>query len=741
MNKKGFTLIEILAVIIIIAIIVLIAVPSVSSSIENSRKSAYIDIINSYTNKVKNEITSRNIVLKKDGSTYYIPIDILDVENGAVASPYGDWATIDTNIRYLAMDDDEVLTCDGVAQKTVTKTASIPSYMIYNERLAEYDDNGKTYEKVSQGCIPAGTVHEAYVVVRYNKTKNKYDYYWTSRDVTGHTVALEDVDTITAKDIVIKDAPIISLNTTKKYAAASNNTSNRTKFDYDEVTARSSFANSKVSLYFKNKNLTGGSAALKMTAAEARKCFEFKVINGNAIQIINYDKTCGPEVEVPSEIDGYPVTTIGSDAFNGKGLTKVVIHDGVTTIGSYAFYNNQISELYLPNTKVSIGGMAFARNQLTEINISKNTSISGGSFSNNKIPEDQAFIYLLDSNGNPDYTTLLGYAGSEKNLVIPDSVNGVALKTIAGSAFRSMSLKSVVIPDSVERINSWAFAGNSLTSIDWPSNLKIIESVAFQSNGLTTLSNLPSTITSMGARAFNGNKVNDGSEYVYARYSDGRINYTTLVSYAGSNKNIYIPDEVDGVALTNINDWAFYGCGIKEILNIPSTVTKIGAQAFINNSVPDSKNPFIYKRKSDGTVDYSTIISYAGSNDNVVIPGEVEDTKLTTIAANSFTWSGLKSIVIPEGVTTIGGTAFAYNSIKQITVPSTISADGLGSNCFGKTGYPNNYNKALVKIIYNGENPLKWAKATGATTNNGTFVTGTLEHAAGNIEIVAPETS
>ena len=40
-NKKGFTLIEIIAVVIIIGIIALIAIPSVSSYINNTRNTTY----------------------------------------------------------------------------------------------------------------------------------------------------------------------------------------------------------------------------------------------------------------------------------------------------------------------------------------------------------------------------------------------------------------------------------------------------------------------------------------------------------------------------------------------------------------------------------------------------------------------------------------------------------------------------------------------------------------------------
>ena len=45
MKNKGFTLIEIIAVVIILGILAIIAVPTVSNYIESSRKSAYVQTI------------------------------------------------------------------------------------------------------------------------------------------------------------------------------------------------------------------------------------------------------------------------------------------------------------------------------------------------------------------------------------------------------------------------------------------------------------------------------------------------------------------------------------------------------------------------------------------------------------------------------------------------------------------------------------------------------------------------
>ena len=739
MKKKGFTLIELLAVIIIIGIIMMISIPSVTSIIDETRKKAYVDVINTYTDAVKKQVEARKFNIKKDGATYYVPVDLIDIDTGKNESPYGEWAVITQPIRYLAYDDDEVLTCPGVSQKVVESNAQATSYKIYNNKLKEYDNNGKAYNKVSQGCIPAGTIHEAYVVIRYDKNNGEYVYSWTSRDASGHAVFMETVDTITYKDVMVSRAPILAFESTTKKAVATNNSSISTTFDYDEVTGRSGFANSRVALYFPDKDLSGGSAALRVSEQEAQKCFEFHYLSDTTCAIDFYYKSCGPVVEIPSEINGHTVTTISSYAFQSKGLTTVIIHDGVTTIGSYAFNSNSITELYLPNTPVSIGTYAFSNNKLDEINLPTNATLSGGSFTNNAIPPDRAFIYKLNSDGTTDYTTVLGYANTTKTLNIPDEVNGVKLKTIAGHAFRGMGLTSVHIPDTVETIGSYAFYNNKLTSVTYPSQLKSIGEAGFQSNQLTTTANLPSSLTSLGVRSFNNNSVNDGSEFVYARKKvdgHGAVDYTNIVSYAGSNKYITIPDTKEGVALKKIDGVAFHSSGIKAIYHIPSTVTSIANTSFSSNQCTGEDDQFIYKRNNDGSIDYTTIIGYAGASREVHIPASKNGVALTTIAGSAFTWNGLKKVWIPEGVVTISGSAFRYNSITEIHVPNSVTS--IGANAFGKTGNPHNYNGKLTKIYYSGTNEFDWSSITGAGSNvSATFAQGTIHHPNGDIQVIA----
>ena len=80
-NKKGFTLVELLAVIVIMGILMMVAIPSVTRTIENSRKDTFVDIAKSYGNAVRTLWTSDNLTCNGvvssavDDGDYYILIN------------------------------------------------------------------------------------------------------------------------------------------------------------------------------------------------------------------------------------------------------------------------------------------------------------------------------------------------------------------------------------------------------------------------------------------------------------------------------------------------------------------------------------------------------------------------------------------------------------------------------------------------------------------------------------------
>ena len=87
-KDKGFTLIEIISVVIVLGILLIIAIPAVSKNIMDSRDSSYVASIKKYIEAARNEVTGYEYIVNDPDTTYYIPTKCLAVENGE-KSPYG----------------------------------------------------------------------------------------------------------------------------------------------------------------------------------------------------------------------------------------------------------------------------------------------------------------------------------------------------------------------------------------------------------------------------------------------------------------------------------------------------------------------------------------------------------------------------------------------------------------------------------------------------------------------------
>ena len=86
----------------------------------------------------------------------------------------------------------------------------------------------------------------------------------------------------------------------------------------------------------------------------------YNVTDTGEIEIAKCNKDAATVVNIPTEIDGKPVTSIGKHAFSGFSLTEITIPDSVASIGEYAFYGcTSLTEITIPNSVVDIGESAF----------------------------------------------------------------------------------------------------------------------------------------------------------------------------------------------------------------------------------------------------------------------------------------------------------------------------------------------------------------------------------------------
>lgn len=112
---------------------------------------------------------------------------------------------------------------------------------------------------------------------------------------------------------------------------------------------------------------------------------------------------------------------------------------------------------------------------------------------------EEAFTYSVRGTD----ATITGYTGEDRDVVVPEQIDGMTVVAIGGRAFYGDAIRSITLPDTVQSIGKRAFAGcTSLISVQLPAQLQTIDDEAFQGcTQLQTLS-LPGQLREIGSSAF-----------------------------------------------------------------------------------------------------------------------------------------------------------------------------------------------------------------------------------------------
>ena len=94
--------------------------------------------------------------------------------------------------------------------------------------------------------------------------------------------------------------------------------------------------------------------------AESYGDYSYKVLDNGTVEITSYSGS-EEKVDIPAEIDGKSVTSIGSYAFKSSLCTDVTIPDSVISIGKSAFFDCALlTSITIPNSIKNVGNYAFS---------------------------------------------------------------------------------------------------------------------------------------------------------------------------------------------------------------------------------------------------------------------------------------------------------------------------------------------------------------------------------------------
>ena len=398
---------------------------------------------------------------------------------------------------------------------------------------------------------------------------------------------------------------------------------------------------------------------------------EYGVLDDGTVEITGYNGSA-EKVDIPAEIDGKSVTSIGNRAFNGcTSLTSITIPNSVTEIGSGAFSScTSLTSIKIPDSVMQIGDYVFVGcTNLIEIEVETDnkfySSDKGVLFNKNKTeiicyPAGiKDTIYLI-----PSSVTSIGKRAFQNcsnliNIKIPDRVSYIGSIAFADCT----SLTSITIPNSVTSLGNSAFSGcASLTSITIPDSVTSISGGAFGNCTSLTSITIPDSVTSIGGNAFSNTAL--------------LKNQTTSEKYVGKWV-IDCDDDAKSVTIKNgtvgIADFAFYDCPSLTSVTIPNSVTSMGEQAFgecvslLGMTIPNGMT----------SIDENTFYNCT-SLTSVTIPNRV-----TSIGNHAFKeCASLASITIPGSITEIGYEAFmGCTSLKSVTIPASVLS--IDSEAFG----------------------------------------------------------
>lgn len=429
-------------------------------------------------------------------------------------------------------------------------------------------------------------------------------------------------------------------------------------------------------------------------AAEEAVCnpenYTYTITDGTA-SITKYTGS-DPAVRIPDELEGCPVTVIGSTAFKGNTtLESVILPAGLTeiesgTTDSGAFYRctalktvdfsactqlteigmstfrgcSSLTEAELPEGLIKLGAYAFLSCTAMERVVLPDSlqTIGTNAFSSCSALSQINYPRSLSTSSN---NSIFDKCTSLTSIVIPEGVTAIPKNLFAGAP----ALATVSLPEGLLEIGASAFSGcEALAEIEFPASLSLIGGKAFKD--CTSLTGL---VFPAGLTEIESGDTNSGTFSGCTNLQTIDFSACTKLTEIGmcAFRNCPSLTEVElPEGLIKLGAQSFVSCKALERVALPDSLQTIGVAAFQNCSALSQIN---YPR-SLNSVSNSSAFEKCTSLTSIVVPEGA--TKIPQYCF--YKAAALRSVTLPESLTSIGDYAFSgCENIEELYLSKNVT--------------------------------------------------------------------
>lgn len=310
------------------------------------------------------------------------------------------------------------------------------------------------------------------------------------------------------------------------------------------------------------------------------------------------------------------------------------------------------------------------------------------------------------------------------------------------------SLKTLLIPETAEVINSYSVDNTGLTSLTIPDGVLLFENGAFSSNlSLTGDIVIPDSVVMIGNNAFGAGSSNLNCGTLSLGNSVKYIDNSAFIRRIFTG-NLVIPDSVE-----YIGKWVFTTPAFENgYWSIGSGLTYVGDASMSNICSGNTGTLFIPAKlqTADTCFGYNTfskvefeegttVIAARTVRDSTSITEVILPSTLQTIGTGAFSsCSSLTKVELPDGLVSINGSAFLSTALPSVYIPESVTT--VGTRAFDNLPQDSVIyvqDDALIELLNEKQND-QWSrrydqeKTALAVTNGGAFepdapfVTGSL---------------